>query len=414
MQLSYVEALTKLRQAWEVIDALLLRAPDAQGRSALLAEMLQFLWPGEALSACVLREADEAWAAALDEAGDPRPEWAALIRVELTRRWKTAGASAVQTPLLQALGLTGLVLAREDVRVRDNVYGALLLAVPEDGGSDAEAVRALLAACAQHLVLRLEMEALERRWATWAVEQAGDLCMAEVGEISMPVTHEFNNFLNALLLHTAVLKFQLPESMHQGLDELRRQATAAAGLIQQVQHYRRRQQLPRLSVDLDRAVRAAVEALGGKPSEQGGLGATIRVGPFHGRTEDEGTAEVAVRLDLSAGEMPAAGTFAEMKRLGVFLIRNAAAAAATNGRTVVVRTAREGGKVTLRVEDAGPVIPPEVLPRLFEPGAVGREGTSALELAACKMLARRLQGAIRAENFGEGGAAFIVEWECPE
>ena len=103
-----------------------------------------------------------------------------------------------------------------------------------------------------------------------------------------------------------------------------------------------------------------------------------------------------------------------MKRLCVFLIRNAAAAAATNGGMVIVRTAREAGKVILRVEDAGPAIAPEVLPHLFEPAAAGREGTSALELAACKTLARRLQGVLRAENLDKGGAAFIVEWERPE
>ncbi len=409
MQLSYIEAFTKLRQAWEVIDALLLRAPDARGRCALLAEMLQFLWPGEALSACVLREADGAWAAALDEAGDQRPKWAALIRDELTRRWTAADATAVRIPLLQALGLTGLVLAREDVRVRDKVYGSLLLAVPEDDGSNAEAVRALLAACAQHLALRLEVEDSERRWATWAAEQAGDLGMAEVGEVSIPVTHEFNNFLNALLLHTAVLKYQLPESVYQGLEELRRQATAAAGLIQQVQHYRRRQQPPRLPVDVDRAVWAAVEALGGKPSERGGVREYVRL-----ESLTYGTVEVAVHLDLGAGETPAPATFAEMKRLCVFLIRNAAAAAATNKGAVVVRTAREGERVILRVEDTGPAIPAEMLPHLFEPASVGREGTSALELAACKTLARRLQGGLRAENLDEGGAAFVVEWERPE
>ena len=376
--------------------------------------MVQFLWPGEALSACVLLEGGGAWAAALDEAGEARPEWAALIRDELTRRWTAADATAVRTPLLQALGLTGLVLAREDARIRDKVYGALLLAVPDGDDSNAETVRALLAACTQHLAFRLEMEGLERRCAGRTAEQAGDLGMAEVGEVSIPVTHEFNNFLNALLLHTAVLKFQLPESMHQGLEELRRQAAAAAGLIQQVQHYRSRRQPPRLPVDLDRAVWAAVESLGGKPSEQGGLGVTIRVALFQGRTEDEGTAEVAVRLDLTAGEALAAATFAEMKRLCVFLIRNAAAAAATNGGVVIVRTARGDRKATLRVEDAGPAIAPEVLPHLFEPAAAGREGTSALELAACKTLARRLQGVLRAENLDKGGAAFIVEWERPE
>ncbi len=212
MQLSYVEAATKLRQAWEVIDVPAVCAPRTpRADPRLLAEMLQFLWPGVALSACVLLEGGEGLAAALDEAGEPRPEWAALIRVEPgpgAGRLPTPGPS--KRPCCRRFGLTGLACwRREDRAFGDKVYGALLLAVPEDDGSNVEAVRALLAACTQHLALRLEMEGLERRCATGAAEQAWHLGMAEVGEVSIPVMHEFNNFpFNALLLHTAVLKFR--------------------------------------------------------------------------------------------------------------------------------------------------------------------------------------------------------------
>ena len=94
-----------------------------------------------------------------------------------------------------------------EVRYEDCMHGSLLLAVPRGAEADAEAVRILLTACAQHLAVRLEIEALERERASLADEAAGNARMAEVGGgVRISVANEFNNFLNALLLHTAVLK----------------------------------------------------------------------------------------------------------------------------------------------------------------------------------------------------------------
>ena len=384
MQSSDAEIFTKLRQAQDVIDALLLRAKDVAGRSALLAEMLQFLGTGAALSACVLGQGAETGAAALDESGASRPEWAALIREQGTGNREQGTAQALDASFRSLFPVPcSLVPMQAEVRYRDRVYGYILLAVPREGDAGAEAVRGLLTACARHLAASLERETLEHERAALAEEAAGNARMAEIGEVSVPVAHEFNNFLNALLLHTAVLKLQLPESMHQGLADLRRQATAAAALIQQMQRYRRRPQPTIPAADLNLAVRSAVAALGGA---------------------------VPVRLDLAAGAPPAPGDFADWKRLCVFLLRNAVGAAARSGGEVLVRTLREEDKTILRVEDSGSDAPAEGLARLFEPMATAREGTGALELAACKTLSRRLQASIRAESRSEGGVAVVVEW----
>ena len=63
--------------------------------------------------------------------------------------------------------------------------------------------------------------------------------LANVGEIVGPVTHEFNNLLNTLLLQIAVLEQTAPNGLRQELAGLKQHGKAAAALIRQVQQYRR-------------------------------------------------------------------------------------------------------------------------------------------------------------------------------
>jgi len=92
----------------------------------------------------------------------------------------------------------------------------------------------------------------------------------------------------------------------------------------------------------------------------------------------------------------------------------AAGAAAGQGGQIAVQTTCAAGKVVLKVEDAGPPVSQEQLAHLFEPSAAGRDGTSSLELAACKTITRRFAGTIRAEASREGGVTFVVEWDAAE
>jgi signal transduction histidine kinase len=243
MTLSYVEMLVKARSARETIAAW----PNEGRRSTLAVEMLRSLWPGATLSACLLREEGNA----LDKTGRSRPEWVELIRESLK-----GGASEIALASV-ALNLGAHSLASEEIRFGNRLRGRLFLAIPEDA---APAAQMFLAYCAQSAAMRLEIEARD----ALAEESAGESRLADVGEASIPIAHEFNNFLNGLLLHTAVLKLQLPEETHDGLVEVRRQAMAAAALIQQFQHYRRRQESARLPIDLNQAVHSALETLGGE------------------------------------------------------------------------------------------------------------------------------------------------------
>jgi signal transduction histidine kinase len=257
------------------------------------------------------------------------------------------------------------------------------VAVPESAPPETAAlVQALLALCAEHLALRLELEDLERQRRALVEELAGQARLADFGELAGPVAHELNNFLNLVLLHVAVLEPEVPPGLRHELAEIRRQGASAGALVKQLQQSPRRPPVWQ-PVDLNRVVRQVVAA---------------------GRLAPGGA---AVQLALAPVLPPVLGSVTDVERLVTFLLTNAAAAAA--GGSVHLRTEAAADKVVLRVEDTGPAVAAETLHRLFEPGHAGREGTSSLELAACERLARRLRGRIWGESRAEGGLVVTVE-----
>jgi len=82
------------------------------------------------------------------------------------------------------------------------------------------------------------------------------------------------------------------------------------------------------------------------------------------------------------------------------------------GSEIDIRATRDNDKVRVEVADTGPGIPPEALPRLFEPFyRVQREGQTArgtgLGLAVAKGLVEAHGGQIWAENRDSGGARLV-------
>jgi two-component system sensor histidine kinase KdpD len=82
------------------------------------------------------------------------------------------------------------------------------------------------------------------------------------------------------------------------------------------------------------------------------------------------------------------------------------------GSEIAIRATRDNDEVRVEVADTGPGIPPEALPRLFDPFyRVQREGQMArgtgLGLAVAKGLVEAHDGHIWAENREGGGASFV-------
>jgi len=117
---------------------------------------------------------------------------------------------------------------------------------------------------------------------------------------------------------------------------------------------------------------------------------------------------VEVLVDPAPAELT--GDPARLRQLVTILIDNAIRHSPKDGR-VLVRVRTEGTDATLVVEDDGPGIRAEDLPRLFDrfyraAGAPG--GGTGLGLAIAAWIAERHDGRIEAANRPEGGARFTV------
>jgi signal transduction histidine kinase len=144
--------------------------------------------------------------------------------------------------------------------------------------------------------------------------------------------------------------------------------------------------LERIQVDLGDVASTAASALSRPATERG----------------------VEVLVDPAPAEL--SGDPARLRQLVTILIDNAIRHSPEGGR-VLVRVRSNGPDATLEVEDQGPGIRAEDLPRLFDrfyraAGAPG--GGTGLGLAIAAWIAERHDGRIEAANRPEGGARFTV------
>ena len=125
---------------------------------------------------------------------------------------------------------------------------------------------------------------------------------------------------------------------------------------------------------------------------------------------------VAVETDLSDATPRIHASGNQIQRVLLNLLINARQAMPSGG-TVLIRVApsSDGAAVELTVRDSGSGIPPESLPKIFEPfystksgpDESGKGGTG-LGLAACKDIIDAHRGRVRVESTVGRGTAFII------
>ena len=67
-----------------------------------------------------------------------------------------------------------------------------------------------------------------------------------------------------------------------------------------------------------------------------------------------------------------------------------------------------GASYEITVSDNGTGIPPDILPRLFEPFFSSKPDGMGLGLSLCESIVERFDGGISAESGPKGGAVFTV------
>jgi signal transduction histidine kinase len=98
----------------------------------------------------------------------------------------------------------------------------------------------------------------------------------------------------------------------------------------------------------------------------------------------------------------------QIQQVLVNLMLNALDAMPGGGRLDVELSSAKDGHVVLRVQDTGPGISPEVMPRLFEPFVSTKETGLGLGLVVSRRIAEAHGGSLRAASRSKGGACLEV------
>jgi signal transduction histidine kinase len=234
--------------------------------------------------------------------------------------------------------------------------------------------------------LARELAAQEER-----ADQAGRL--AELGRFASAVAHEVRNPLGVLSAHLKLLERggAAPETTA----AMREQIERASHFVDELLRYGRPRPLELRMVDL-----GAIADLAFSTARQG-LGSD------------------APAVELERASAPTAPLVevdqAQISQVLVILFENALLALRdAPTRRLRVEIAPHGDKIALAVEDSGPGIPSELLPRLFQPFVTGRkrEGPrpgTGLGLAIARGIAERHGGTVTAGTSALGGARFDIE-----
>jgi two-component system nitrogen regulation sensor histidine kinase NtrY len=117
---------------------------------------------------------------------------------------------------------------------------------------------------------------------------------------------------------------------------------------------------------------------------------------------------VTVEFEPDSAEIVARFDAKLLQRAVRNLIENALRATTTGGGRVTVRLEQHNGFARISVLDSGPGVPPELLPRIFDPYFSTHDTGTGLGLPIARRVAEEHGGGITARNRPEGGLEVVV------
>ncbi|MGE0192371.1 MAG: ATP-binding protein [Planctomycetota bacterium] len=261
----------------------------------------------------------------------------------------------MQRPSITRLALRSIICA--PMLRHEKFYGVVYADVSSAAASFDQVDLEILSLFAEQVAGRLESRLLmfELKQSMEELRSAQDRLirgerLRTLGELSSGVAHEFNNLLTGILSRMQLLRMerQLDSHVQRELLLVERAALDAAEIVQRLQTFTRRQrERGFVRVNVTSIVDEAVEFL--RPLWTG-------AGPAR---------RVNVRV-LTQDGLESLGSATELREVVTNLLKNALDACGDEGR-IEIRTHLEWPHVSIEVEDNGPGIPPEVLPRVFDP-----------------------------------------------
>ncbi len=240
--------------------------------------------------------------------------------------------------------------------------------------------------------LRLEAEAIatERDHALTELTATVDGVrradrLAALGTLTAGMAHEIRNPLGAIGGAAEILERDYPQDhpRREFLDILRREIVRLNAIVSKYLDYARPQAPELRPVELNEAVRAALDLVG-----KSAVGASIAL--------DTRLAEALPAVRADAGQI---------HQVLVNLLLNAVQAM-PDGGTVEIATWAEEGVAVVEVRDHGAGLPDVPVERLFEPFYTTKAAGTGLGLHVCRRIAQSHGGRLDAANAEGGGAAF--------
>jgi signal transduction histidine kinase len=204
------------------------------------------------------------------------------------------------------------------------------------------------------------------------------------------IAHELNNPLQAVLGHAELLRRTeaLPRRISTSLRQVYRESDRAARIVGNLLFLAGSGHVVRRPVSVNAAVRRAL---------------ALRAGPCR-------RAGIVIERHLADDLPRVSGDGLLLQQAVHNILLNAEQALGDGGRRIVVRTSCSNSRrcISITVQDNGPGVPADVLPRIFEPFFTTKEAGSGLGLAMVRRIVREHGGEIGAANRRGGGAVFTL------